>query len=164
MGYYVDFLKECDLFYNLTPTQLEMIESICEEINIRKGDLIFEENARENELYLILQGEVEIVATPALSAPGKPDQNHQRLALLQRTQSFGEMALVDEGMRSAGVLAVSKKVDLLMIQRDHLLQLCSTYPELGYKIMFNLAADLAQKIRTSGFRNRETFLYGSADD
>ena len=163
MGYYVDFLKECDLFYNLTSTQLEMIESICEEINFRKGDLIFEENSRENELYLIMQGEVEIFIQPTLPASQKPDQSNQRLALLQRTQSFGEIALVDEGMRSAGVLAASKKVDLLMIKRDQLLQLCSTYPELGYKIMFNLAADLAQKIRNSGFRYRETLLYGNPD-
>ena len=161
MGYYVDFLKECDLFYNLTSTQLEMIESICEEINYKKGDLIFEENSREKELYLILQGEVEIIIQPALSTPQNPNKNNRRLALLQRTQSFGEIALVDEGMRSAGVLAASKKVDLLMVNRDHLLKLCSTYPEMGYKIMYNLAADLAQKIRNSGFRYRETFLYGN---
>jgi hypothetical protein len=35
-----------------------------------------------------------------------------------------------------------------------------TYPQVGYRIMRNLAADLALKIRTTDLRIREELLYG----
>lgn len=44
---------------------------------------------------------------------------------------------------------------LLRIARDRLMQLCDTYPELGYKLMKNLAADLAFKIRNTDLTIRQ---------
>jgi hypothetical protein len=37
--------------------------------------------------------------------------------------------------------------------------LCDTYPQLGYRLMYNLAADLAMKIRNTDLRIREQLLY-----
>jgi hypothetical protein len=37
--------------------------------------------------------------------------------------------------------------------------LCEAYPQLGYRLMFNLAADLAMKIRNTDFQLREQLLY-----
>jgi hypothetical protein len=44
---------------------------------------------------------------------------------------------------------------LLKISRQRLMLLCDTYPELGYKLMKNLAADLAFKIRSSDLTIRQ---------
>ena len=44
---------------------------------------------------------------------------------------------------------------LLRIARKRLMQLCDTYPELGYKLMKNLAADLAFKIRNTDLTIRQ---------
>lgn len=74
-------------------------------------------------------------------------------------QSFGEVALVDEGLRSASARAAQKETRLLVIQRDKLIMLCETYPQLGYRLMYNLAADLAMKIRNTDLRIREQLLY-----
>ena len=63
MGKRLDYLKESDLFYNLTPTQLEMVDSVCEESSFKEGEIVIAENTREKELYLILKGEVEILIT-----------------------------------------------------------------------------------------------------
>jgi hypothetical protein len=43
------------------------------------------------------------------------------------------------------------------------MQLCEDDPRLGYKLMYNMAADLAYKIRNSGFIIREKLLYSSMD-
>jgi hypothetical protein len=40
--------------------------------------------------------------------------------------------------------------------------LCETYPQLGYRLMYNLAADLAMKIRNTDLRIREQLLYKPA--
>jgi CRP/FNR family cyclic AMP-dependent transcriptional regulator len=39
------------------------------------------------------------------------------------------------------------------------LTLCENYPELGYRIMRNIAADLAFKIRNSDLSMREQLLW-----
>jgi hypothetical protein len=38
--------------------------------------------------------------------------------------------------------------------------LCETYPQLGFRLMRNLAADLALKIRSTDLSIREQLLYG----
>ncbi len=50
-----------------------------------------------------------------------------------------------------------------IIPRDKLIMLCDTYPQLGYRLMYNLAADLAMKIRNTDLRIREQLLYKPQD-
>ena len=77
------------------------------------------------------------------------------LTELREGQVFGEVALVDQGLRSATVRVNRTNTLLLRIERERLMRLCDTYPELGYKIMKNLAADLAMKIRNTGLTFRQ---------
>jgi CRP-like cAMP-binding protein len=79
---------------------------------------------------------------------------------MRRGQSFGELALVDEGLRSATARVSDKETKLLVISRENLIMLCETYPQLGYRLMYNLAADLAMKMRNTDLRIREKILYG----
>jgi CRP-like cAMP-binding protein len=148
-------LKQADIFYELTNTQLELVASICSEKHYQAGDMIFEENSPGTELYVIANGEVEIVVNPALV--GKKDESTDRftIATLRRGQSFGEVALVDEGVRSAGARCSAPDTHLIAIPRDKLMLLCDTYPQLGSRLMRSLAADLAMKIRHTDLQVRE---------
>jgi hypothetical protein len=49
----------------------------------------------------------------------------------------------------------------MILPREKLMLLCDTYPLLGYRLMYNLAADLALKLRSTDLRLREEILYGS---
>ncbi|MFN8387834.1 MAG: cyclic nucleotide-binding domain-containing protein [Anaerolineales bacterium] len=158
----VNFLKQSDIFFQFTPTQLDLVASLCQEATYQKDDLIFKENSSSKELYVIAQGEVDIFLDPALvSASDSSVENHV-IATLRRGQSFGEVALVDEGLRSASACATQSDTRLLIIPRDKLIMLCETYPQLGYRLMHNLAADLAMKIRNTDLRIREQLLYKPA--
>lgn len=162
MGKYTGFLRESDLFFNLTNAQLEMVEAVCEELTFQDRDLVFQENSKESEVYLILHGEIEIIVNPGLVAPrsGIVSRN-EVIAVLGRGQLFGEVALVDEGVRTAGARAGKKDTRLVRIPREKLLLLCKTYPELGYQVMLNLAVALSQKIRNADLKIREVLLYQS---
>ncbi|GAB4504799.1 MAG: cyclic nucleotide-binding domain-containing protein [Anaerolineales bacterium] len=165
MNSFVNHLKQSDIFYQFTPTQLEMVANLCQEVIYQAGEVIFKENSSSKELYVIAQGEVEIQINPALiSATEKSRQGEATIALLRRGQSFGEVALVDEGLRSASARAAQKDTHLLVIPRDKLIMLCETYPQLGYRLMYNLAADLAMKIRNTDLRVREQLLYKPQED
>lgn len=159
----VNFLKQCDIFYQFTPTQLELVANICQEVMYQKDDLIFRENSGSKELYVIVQGEVDIVVDPSLVGTLEDGVENRVIATMRRGQSFGEVALVDEGLRSASACASQKDTRLLIIPRDKLIMLCDTYPQLGYRLMYNLAADLAMKIRNTDLRIREQLLYRSRE-
>ena len=153
-------LKQVDIFFDLSPAQLNMIADLCQERHCRPGETIFEENSSGNELYVIAQGEVQITINPAvISLEGAADNTPATLATLRRGQSFGEMALVDEGLRSASAVSATDTL-LLVLPRRPLLALCEANPPLGYQLMRNLAADLALKIRNTDLRIREQLLYG----
>ncbi len=150
----VNVLKQADIFYELTNTQLELVASICSERHYQAEDLIFEENSPGTELYVIANGEVGIMVNPALV--GKEEKGGSfTIATLRRGQSFGEVSLVDEGLRSAGAKCTQPDTQLIAIPRDKLMLLCDTYPQLGYRLMRNLAADLAMKIRHTDLQVRE---------
>ena len=155
----VNFLKQGDIFYQFTPTQLELVANLCQEATYQKDDLIFKENSSSKELYVIVQGEVDIFVDPSLVSSVDMSSENKIIATLRRGQSFGEVALVDEGLRSASACASQNNTRLLIIPRDKLIMLCDTYPQLGYRLMHNLAADLAMKIRNTDLRIREQLLY-----
>jgi CRP/FNR family transcriptional regulator, cyclic AMP receptor protein len=155
----VNFLKQSDIFYQFTPTQLELVANLCQEVVFNAGDLIFQENSSSKELYVITQGEVDILINRVVGA----EKKETAVARLRRGQSFGEVALVDEGLRSASARATQKDTHLLIVPREKLIMLCETYPQLGYRLMYNLAADLAMKIRNTDLRIREQLLYKPND-
>jgi CRP-like cAMP-binding protein len=148
-----NILKQADIFYEFTSAQLELVSSISSEQTYGEGDVIFEENSPGNELYVISAGEVEIQVDP--SVVGKEGGGAQTIATLRRGQSFGEVSLVDEGLRSARARCSQADTQLLIIPRERLMLMCDNYPQLGYKLMRNLAADLAMKIRNTDLQVRE---------
>ena len=157
----LEILKRADIFYDLTPAQYEMLAAICEEQRARLGDILFEENTPGSEMYLIGRGAVEVLVDPSIV--GGPNMQKRggpvTIATLREGQTFGEVALVDQGLRSASARCSEAETLLLKIPRDKLIRLCESYPELGYRIMRNMAADLAFKIRGSDLAIREQLLW-----
>ena len=153
-------LQQTDIFFELGAEQLAGVAALCEEKRFGVGDLVFEENSASDELYVIVAGEVDILVDPSLvgdraGSPSKP----ATIATLRRGQSFGEVALVDQGVRSASARSASHETRLLVIPRQALMDLCDQDPALGYRLMRNLAADLATKIRNTDLKIREELLY-----
>jgi CRP/FNR family transcriptional regulator, cyclic AMP receptor protein len=147
-------LKMADIFFEMTQAQLDLIAAISDEKTYQPGDIIFEENTPSSELYVIDDGEVEIQVDPDLVGK-EAGRAPQTIAKLRRGQSFGEVALVDEGVRSARARCAYENTKLVIIPRQKLMHLCDTNPDLGYRLMRNLAADLAMKIRNTDLQMRE---------
>jgi len=156
---FVTILKQADIFYELSNTQLELVASICTDKVYQAGELVFEENSPGSELCIIADGEVEIQVNPATLGKKDDGTGPYTIATLRRGQSFGEVTLVDEGLRSASARASQPETHLLAVPRAKLMLLCDTYPQLGYRLMRNLAADLAMKIRHTDLQVREVLTW-----
>ena len=151
-------LKQAGIFRDLTPEQLELIAAIAQEREYHTGDLLFEENSTSDELYIIGRGEVDLQINPALVGEDEVI-GPITIATLRRGQSFGEIALVDQGVRTASVRCARYDTCLVIIPRDKLMQLCEAHPQLGYRLMRNLAVDLAAKLRDTDMRFREQLFW-----
>jgi CRP-like cAMP-binding protein len=142
-------LRSSDLFRDLNEIHLDLVLMVCEESNYLAGDFIFHQGEPGDALYILSQGEVAIMLEPE-----KPGEDSIQVATFEAISTFGEVILVEEGQRTASVLCKTD-AQLLRIPKDRLLKLCYDYPEIGFRIMYRMSAELAVKLHDSNLTIRE---------
>ena len=158
---YLHILRDVDILADISQERLERITAIGEVKKFDGTDVIFKENTTSNELYIILNGMVEILVDPStLGTVEQGTTGLKTIATLRRGESFGEVALVDQGLRSASAMAAQYNTQLLVIPQDEFNTLCKEDFELGYTVMRNIAGDLAFKLRQTDLMVREQILWG----
>ncbi|TAK11462.1 MAG: cyclic nucleotide-binding domain-containing protein [Anaerolineae bacterium] len=151
-------LSSVDIFSDLSEAQIKRIEAVCQEVTFGMEEAIFEENSPSKEFYVILEGKVAIQLSPFM-ALGSSKMKPKTIASLDKGQSFGEVSLVDEGVRSATAVSLTEKTRLLKIDRNDFVTLLKDDVHMGFTVMTNLASDLCFKIRNSNLMIREAMLY-----
>lgn len=134
-----NLLKRVQLFANLQPDELEKLAAICQEKTITASENIISQNTTGNEMYIVSKGSVEVYIQ------GLNDE--RSLVVLGKGQVIGEMALIDQGYRSASVRGTREGADLYLIESDAFYKLCEENYHIGFIVMRNLAIDIAFKLR-----------------
>jgi len=137
----LELLKGVELFHGLNDQELTEVIEIFEPVTYERGDLIAEQGKPGDSLFLVAAGLVEVAIEDS------PRDSHRILVNLGEGQIIGEMALVDQGPRSATVRAISDKASLHSVKRGDFEALCQRNTRIGYVVMRNIAADLSFKLR-----------------
>lgn len=132
-------LRRVQLFADLDKSELDQLAAISTHLEFQKGDVIIQQNTTGTEMYIIAAGGVEVYIQGL--------NNARSLVLLGEGQVVGEMALIDQGYRSASVRATNKGASLYKIERDVFYELCNANTHIGFLVMRNLAIDIAFKLR-----------------
>jgi CRP/FNR family transcriptional regulator, cyclic AMP receptor protein len=132
-------LRKVHLFAGLAQSELAQLAEICSEMVVAPGGLIIEQNTTGTEMYIVVQGSVEVFI--------KGYEEESVLIFLGQGQVFGEMALLDQGYRSASVRATAEGCTLYLLEYQAFRELAKTYQHIGFLVMRNLASDLAFKMR-----------------
>jgi CRP-like cAMP-binding protein len=103
-------LRGVMLFASLSEQELEAVAEICNERRLHRGEVLAKQGAPGDEFYVVTDGFLEI------SIAGE-EASSQVLVNLGKGQIIGEMALIDQGPRSATVRAISDAV-VQVIRRD----------------------------------------------
>lgn len=130
-------LRSSGLFPGLTDRELGMLEATAHVRTYQAGEEVFRRGSRGAGMFLILEGTVQIAATE-----GPKSQT----AELQPGDFFGELALVEEDVRSATATATSA-TSLALIARSNLEEIGRRNPSLGEKLMRDLARVLADRLK-----------------
>lgn len=124
-------------FKGLTPAEISELLTSAEKCSFAPGHIIVKEGTTGGtHMYIILNGEASVSKT------GRDGQ--VELARLGSANSFGEMALVDNGARSASVTAES---DCVLVRISD--QVMNAKPDIGLKVYRNVASVLAERLRTA---------------
>ncbi len=155
-----ELLKSVDIFSDLSEAQIKRIEAVCTEESYGLEEAVFQENSPSKEFYIILEGKVAIQLAPFMAFSNSSSKPRAKtIASLEKGQSFGEVSLVDEGVRSASAISMAEKTRVLKINRDDFMRLMREDVHMGFAVMTNLASDLCFKIRNSNLMIREAMLY-----
>jgi CRP-like cAMP-binding protein len=115
-------LKGIPLFSRMSAEQLLPVAEIVNEVSYGSGEVIFHEGDPGDELYLVMSGSVEVV------------RHEKQLAVLGANECFGDMAMLDQEVRSATIRVVDP-VSLLAIAREDFLDLLDLYPALAKSVI-----------------------------
>jgi CRP-like cAMP-binding protein len=146
----LELLRSVELFDGLDDAQLARLATICREESFGKDEAIFTQGQPGDTMYIVREGFVEVVIGHGVDGPDTP----KSIINLGTGQVFGEMALVDRGLRSASVRSVTERTVLDGIRRDAFMQVCESDTQLGFTVMRNMAADLSFKLRHRNLSRR----------
>ena len=134
-----NLLKSVSLFYDLSDKELGYISSRMITKNFETGSLIFMENSEGEKCFFVSEGSVKVTR---LSKDGK----EVILAMLNKGEFFGEMALLDGESRSANVIAL-EKTEVLTLNRKDFLSVLEEYPQIAIQLLKEMAHRLRKSDR-----------------
>ena len=149
----VSILKKVALFEGLTQAQLQKLAAIATEKSYAASTPIFKEGDGGQAMYIIVEGKVRI-------SKMVPGIGEEALAILERGQYFGEMALIEQGPRSAHAIA-HIGCTLYEIERDKLDQLMFTDKDLAYVLLWTFVRTLSERLRETNDKIRAFFALSS---
>lgn len=142
-----EFLRRSEVFAGLPEAKIEQIVSIGHTATFRAGETIIAAGEPSDDLYLVQQGMVEVLVASGgiVDIPGAPEM--KPVVQLGQGQVFGEMALIDQGTRSATIRALEDPTVLFVVPRAAFWALCEADHHIGFIVMRNIACDLSFKLR-----------------
>lgn len=122
-----EILSRVSLFSHLKNKDLKRIAKLSRYFTYRKGEKIIREGERDGSLFVIVSGEVEVIKNLGRGS-------EKCLRRLGPLCYFGEMALIDDLIRSASVIAKEDTRALCLDQWD-LRQEIVKYPVLAIELL-----------------------------
>jgi len=133
----LQLLKNVVLFKDLSMREIIMVDSLMHARSYVADEVIFDEGEEGQGLFLVLSGRVKITL-PATAG--------NFLLELGPGAFFGEVALLDQSLRTAQARAV-EDTQIVVLFRAEFYSLLETHSAIASRISFQLARVLAARLR-----------------
>lgn len=136
-------LSTSPLFEMLSNQELEFVAELSRPRRYSAGQVVFEEGELGDSLYVIVNGEVEVLR--------RDGERHRVLAVLSPPEFFGEMSLIDKEYRSATVRARTD-AELLHLTAENLTTFRKQHRDGFTFVVINIARVLSSRLRQANIR------------
>src|SRR5258708_10932120 len=131
----IEFLRRLPLFASLPEADLEELYRRAEPMTIKAGDLLIEEGAPGDALFVLIDGELQVS-----KRSGAQDV---KVDVRLPGAVIGEMSLLDNSPRSASVRSLTE-CHLLRVSKDAFERTLSTSPSAALATLHTVVARLRQ--------------------
>lgn len=136
-----NFLKEIELFKDLTDEELRLLMEITEVIKVNKGEYIYKENTPRENLFMIFEGTVELFKSA-------PNGKEKILQIFGKYEFIGEGAMMESYPHSTSGRTTADST-LVVIKRKSLESLLEKYPQMVGKIFARIARVISRRMRVT---------------
>jgi hypothetical protein len=143
-------LRRIKILADMDERQLGSFLSYMEILKLLPNATVFQKGDHGDAMFLVLEGE--------LRARVLVDGQESTLATMTVGECFGEMAVIDEGPRSADVLA-NRECVLLKISADALRRVFKEAPALAAPFLLGLSKTISSRIRKLTKRYEDSILF-----
>jgi signal transduction histidine kinase len=131
----IEFLRRLPLFASLPEADLEQLYNQAEPMTLKPGDLLIEEGAPGDALFVLIDGELQVT---------KRSGGHDvKVDVRLPGAVIGEMSLVDNAPRSASVRGLTES-HLLKVSKDVFERTLSTSPAAALATLHTVVTRLRQ--------------------
>lgn len=131
---YSEILRKVPLFSGMTEDDLNKIVQYAIVSNYNERDVIINEEEKDRRLFIILSGSVEVIKNLG-------SKKETSIGSFGPMSYFGEMALIDDAVRSASIMA-KEKTEVLSINHLDLHNQIRQYPDMGIELLRMLSQRL----------------------
>ncbi|RYD84698.1 MAG: cyclic nucleotide-binding domain-containing protein [Verrucomicrobiaceae bacterium] len=142
-------LRSTSLFREFTNDELQSCLDLMDPQQANAGDCIVRQDEPGDAMYLLVEGTARVLH--------QQDGHKVELAGLRPGDFFGEIALVDQGPRSADVEAITD-CTLFRITQATISALAGVYPTAAFKFLIAVGRILVERMRLSNRRYIDSLL------
>jgi CRP-like cAMP-binding protein len=139
------FLAHSDMGNDLNMAQRTRLAAQFRQRTYPSGSNVVSVDEVGNELYIVQSGTVEVWSEQ--DQPGREGMSARRVATYRPGQMLGEQAMLDQGRRSADLIAGPEGATVLALTRERLLALCEDDAVLSTRLLWNIAVSMSQRMR-----------------
>ena len=148
----IETVKNTPLFHEFTDVEVEALLALTTPIELPPGENIVKQDDPGDCMFVMLRGRARVVH--------RSGEKRFELATLGPGEFFGELALVDEGPRSADVEAMDECL-LLRIEQSVIRALAGVYPTAAFKLLIAVGRVLVARMRASNRKYIDSLLLAS---
>lgn len=138
------------LFREFTNQELDEFFDLVDPVMAKPDEVVVRQDEQGDCMYIVVSGQCRVIHHKNGCDIG--------LAVLNEGDFFGELALVDEGPRSADVIAITE-VALLKITQAVIAAVAGVYPTAAFKLLIAIGRIMVERLRLANQRYVDSLLF-----
>jgi len=148
-------LRDYEIFKDYSDELLTELSKVIIEKEFEENEIIFREGDVGDSVYIVTEGEIAIKRSL-----DKPGDEEKTIAMIEKGNFFGEMALFDKQSRSGSAYA-AKKSRVLILKKEDFLNLQKKDPNTAMTTLITINRVMSERLRKTSKSFLSSFEFGN---